>query len=105
MQFYTEIGESVTDLAKPHNCVDREDEDGVESDRGERESLNNRFRSFFSSIENIFNIGFEEPLRDLAFVGAPGQGRASVLLQPTTSCLINITEWVFHVHFDPINIP
>ena len=39
-------------------------------------------------------IEFETPFRDLGFPGAPY--RSTVLLQPTSGCLVNFTEWVIH---------
>jgi len=41
-------------------------------------------------------IEFDTPFRDLGFPGAPY--RSTVLLQPTSGCLVNLTEWV--IHFD-----
>lgn len=40
-------------------------------------------------------IEFDTPFRDLGFPGAPY--RSSVLLQPTSGCLVNLTEWVMHL--------
>lgn len=37
-------------------------------------------------------IEFDTPFRDLGFPGAPF--RSTVLLQPTSGCLVNLTEWV-----------
>lgn len=36
-------------------------------------------------------IEFDTPFRDLGFPGAPF--RSTVLLQPTSGCLVNFTEW------------
>lgn len=42
-------------------------------------------------------IEFDTPFRELGFPGAPF--RSTVLLQPTSGCLVNLTEWVnFFVH-------
>jgi len=41
-------------------------------------------------------IEFDTPFRDLGFPGAPY--RSTVLLQPTSGCLVNLTEWV--TYFD-----
>lgn len=43
-------------------------------------------------------IEFDTPFRDLGFPGAPY--RSTVLLQPTSGCLVNLTEWV--TYFDNI---
>lgn len=37
-------------------------------------------------------IEFDTPFRELGFPGAPF--RSTVLLQPTSGCLVNLTEWV-----------
>lgn len=36
-------------------------------------------------------IEFDTPFRELGFQGAPF--RSTVLLQPTSGCLVNLTEW------------
>lgn len=36
-------------------------------------------------------IEFDTPFRELGFPGAPF--RSTVLLQPTSGCLVNLTEW------------
>lgn len=36
-------------------------------------------------------VEFDTPFRDLGFSGAPF--RSTVLLQPTSGCLVNLTEW------------
>lgn len=57
-----------------------------------RRKLNLAFKSFIEKIETSTNgsVSFEKPFRDLSFNGTPY--RSMVQLQPTTSCLINITE-------------
>ena len=57
-----------------------------------RRKLNLAFKSFIEKVEGISNnqISFEKPFRDLAFFGTPH--RSMVQLQPTSSCLINITD-------------
>lgn len=40
-------------------------------------------------------IEFDTPFRDLGFPGAPY--RSTVLLQPTSGCLVNLTEWVIYI--------
>lgn len=37
-------------------------------------------------------IEFDTPFRELGFPGAPY--RSTVLLQPTSGCLVTLTEWV-----------
>lgn len=40
-------------------------------------------------------IEFDTPFRDLGFPGVPY--RSTVLLQPTSGCLVNLTEWVMYI--------
>jgi len=37
-------------------------------------------------------VEFDMPFRDLGFQGAPF--RSTVLIQPTSGCVVNLTEWV-----------
>lgn len=37
-------------------------------------------------------LEYDTPFRDLGFFGVPH--RSSVLLQPTSCCLVNLTDWV-----------
>jgi nucleosome binding factor SPN SPT16 subunit len=51
------------------------------------------FKTFADKVESITNnqVSFEMPFRDLAFNGTPF--RSMVNLIPTSSSLINVTEW------------
>lgn len=57
-----------------------------------RKKLNLAFKSFIEKVESLTNntISFEKPFRDLGFFGTPY--RSMVMLQPTSSCLINVSE-------------
>lgn len=57
-----------------------------------RRKLNMAFKNFIEKVEVLTNhqVSFEKPFRDLGFNGTPF--RSMVLLQPTSSCLLNITE-------------
>lgn len=92
IQFYTEVGEVITDLGKHTKGGDRDDLIAEQSEREMRKKLNMAFKSFIEKVESLTNhqIQFEKPFRDLGFNGTPN--RSMVLLQPTTSCLINVTE-------------
>ena len=37
-------------------------------------------------------VEFDAPFRELGYPGVPF--RSTVLLQPTSGCLVNLTEWV-----------
>lgn len=92
IQFYTEVGEVITDLGKHTKGGDRDDLIAEQSEREMRKKLNLAFKSFIEKVEGLTNhqIQFEKPFRDLGFNGTPN--RSMALLQPTSSCLINVTE-------------
>lgn len=93
IQFYTDVGETITDLGKHNRGGDRDDLIAEQAERELRKKLNLAFKSFIDKVEQITNnqISFEVPYRDLLFNGTPY--RSMVSLQPTSSCLINVTEW------------
>lgn len=92
IQFYTEVGEIITDLGKHNKGGDRDDLIAEQSEKEMRRKLNLAFKSFIEKVETLTSnqISFEKPFRDLGFNGTPY--RSMVLLQPTSSCLINVTE-------------
>ncbi|XP_022082378.1 FACT complex subunit SPT16-like [Acanthaster planci] len=93
IQFYTEVGEITTDLLKHHNIHDRDDIASEQAERELRHKLKAAFKSFIEKVESITkgDIEFEVPFRDLGFPGVPH--RSTVQLLPTSSCLVNVTEW------------
>jgi len=93
VQFYTEVGEITTDLGKHQHMHDRDDLHAEQAERELRNKLKSAFKSFCEKVEGITRneVEFDSPFRDLAFHGAPF--RSTVLLQPTSGCLVNLTEW------------
>jgi len=93
VQFYTEVGEITTDLGKHQHMHDRDDLHAEQAERELRNKLKSAFKSFCEKVEGITKneVEFDSPFRDLAFHGAPF--RSTVLLQPTSGCLVNLTEW------------
>ncbi|KAF5287110.1 hypothetical protein FQR65_LT12333 [Abscondita terminalis] len=79
VQFYTEVGEITTDLGKHQHMHDRDDLAAEQSERNFVETMTKQ------------EIEFDTPFRELGFNGAPF--RSTVLLQPTSGCLVNLTEW------------
>ncbi len=59
-----------------------------------RHKLNVAFKSFCDKVEKLTNQGveFDTPFRELGFTGVPF--RSSVLLQPTSGCLVSLSESV-----------
>ncbi|KAH9507768.1 splicing associated factor Dre4 [Bulinus truncatus] len=63
------------------------------AERELRQKLKSAFKSFCEKVEAITKqeVEFDSPFRDLGFYGAPF--RSTVLLQPTSGCLVNLSEW------------
>uniref|UniRef100_UPI00358EF832 FACT complex subunit SPT16-like isoform X2 n=1 Tax=Myxine glutinosa TaxID=7769 RepID=UPI00358EF832 len=93
VQFYTEVGEMTTDLAKRQHLHDRDDLYAEQVERELRHKLKMAFKHFTEKVENLSReaLEFETPFRDLGFQGAPF--RSTAFLQPTSSALVNVTEW------------
>lgn len=94
VQLYTEVGEITTDLGKHHNMHDRDDLAAEQAERDLRNKLKSAFKMFIDKVEQVTKqeIEFDTPFRELGFNGVPY--RSSVLLQPTSGCLVNLTDWV-----------
>lgn len=94
VQFYTEVGEITTDLGKHQHMHDRDDLAAEQAERELRHKLTSAFKSFCEKVEGLTknDIEFDTPFRELGYPGAPF--RSTVLLQPTSGCLVNLTEWV-----------
>ncbi|CAI5437616.1 unnamed protein product [Caenorhabditis angaria] len=93
VQFYTEVGEITTDLGKYHHMQDRDDVQSEQMEREMRRKLNSAFNSFCEKVSRLTNdqFDFDTPFNDLGFFGVPY--RSSCTLKPTSSCLVNLTEW------------
>ena len=94
IQFYTEVGEITTDLGKHQHMHDRDDLAAEQAERELRHKLKSAFKSFCEKVEASTKnaIDFDQPFRKLGFHGVPF--RETVLMQPTTACLVNLTSWV-----------
>ncbi|WFD29153.1 Xaa-Pro aminopeptidase [Malassezia sp. CBS 17886] len=76
------------------------DEDEIEleqEERRHRHRLNKEFKHFAERIAEASDgrLHVDIPYRDLGFMGVPA--RASVLLQPTTDCLVHLSDPPFQV--------
>ncbi|UXI19701.1 motile sperm domain-containing protein 2-like [Sarcoptes scabiei] len=93
VQFYTEVGEITTDLGKHQHMHDRDDLAAEQAEREMRSKLKAAFRSFCDKVDSMTKqeVEFDTPFRDLGFYGVPN--RSNVLLQPTSVCLVNLTDW------------
>uniref|UniRef100_A0A452QHI9 FACT complex subunit n=1 Tax=Ursus americanus TaxID=9643 RepID=A0A452QHI9_URSAM len=105
VQFYTEVGEITTDLGKHQHMHDRDDLYAEQMEREMRHKLKTAFKNFIEKVEALTKeeLEFEVPFRDLGFNGAPY--RSTCLLQPTSSALVNATEWPpFVVTLDEVEL-
>jgi nucleosome binding factor SPN SPT16 subunit len=100
VQFYTEVGEITTDLGKHQHMHDRDDLAAEQAERELRHKLKQAFKGFCDRVTAAAKVDleFDVPFRELGFHGVPF--RETVLLQPTSTCLTNLTSWV-----SPISIP
>ncbi|ESN94096.1 hypothetical protein HELRODRAFT_193835 [Helobdella robusta] len=105
VQFYTEVGEVITDLGKHQYTHDRDDLRAEQSERELRHRLKAAFKSFYEKVEAMTKqeVEFDVPFRDLGFHGAPN--RSTVLIQPTSGSVVNLTEWPpFVVALDEVEL-
>merc|ERR1712079_284304 len=113
VQFYTEVGEISTDLGKHQHMHDRDDLAAEQAERELRHKLKQGFKGSCEKVEQVTKgaLEFDSPFRDLGFNGVPH--RETVLLQPTSSCLVNLTAWppfaitledVELVHFERVQL-
>ncbi|CAG2163756.1 unnamed protein product [Oppiella nova] len=93
VQFYTEVGEITTDLGKHQHMHDRDDLAAEQAERELRQKLKTAFKTFCDKVEQLTKqeVEFDTPFKDLGFPGVPN--RSIVLLQPTSGCLVNLTDW------------
>ncbi|CAM1310156.1 SUPT16H (predicted), partial [Pycnogonum litorale] len=93
VQFYTEVGEITTDLGKHQHMHDRDDLAAEQAERELRHKLKLAFKMFCEKVEGMTKqeVEFDTPFRELGFPGVPT--RSTVLLQPTSGCIVNLTEW------------
>lgn len=122
ISFYAEVGEVSQDLNKSHGAMDRDEIEEEQRERQMKKRITLQFTTFLKKVEeytkvqstsknSTAEIEFNVPFRELAFSGVPG--KSSVLLQPTTNCLVNLTELptfvlvldeVERVHFERVDM-
>jgi len=64
-------------------------------ERRRRKKLNHEFNEFAKKLGEISGLEADIPIRELGFNGVPQ--RSNVLLQPTTECLVYLSEFPFTV--------
>ena len=95
IQFYREALENhVEETGGRRRKTNYGDEDEIAQEREERrrrQQANDEFQSFAEKIAEAYKgLEVEIPFRDLGFNGVPS--RQTVLLQPTTECLVYLSE-------------
>lgn len=83
---------------RKHRFGDEEEFEAEQEERRRRTELDKQFLAFAKKIEDAardVNLRVDMPFRDLSFHGVPS--RSNVIVQPTTDCLIQLTEPPFLV--------
>lgn len=102
VQFYREATDIAFDETgnrkRKHRYGDEEEFEAEEEERKRRADLDKQFTAFGKRIEEADregNVRLDVPFRDLGFNGVPS--RSSVWVQPTTDCLVQLSEPPFLV--------
>lgn len=101
IQFYREATDMAFDETgnrkRKHRYGDEEEFEQEQEERRRRAQLDKVFKGFADKIQSAApnNLGVDIPFRDLGFNGVPN--RSNVLCQPTTDCLVQLTEPPFMV--------
>lgn len=102
IQFYREATEMQFDETgnrkRKHRYGDEEEFEAEQEEKRRRAQLDKEFKSFAEKIADAGKgegISVDMPFRDLGFNGVPS--RSSVMIQPTTDCLVQLTEPPFMV--------
>ena len=102
VQFYREATDMQFDETgnrkRKHRMHDEEEFEQEQEERRRRAALDKEFKNFAEKVQSAGQeegIGVDIPFRDLGFNGVPN--RSNVLMQPTTDCLIQLTEPPFTV--------
>lgn len=101
VQFYREASDVQFDETgnrkRKYRGGDEDEFELEQEERRRRHHLDKEFKKFASLIEEAYDRRFtvDIPLRDLGFNGVPF--RTNVLLQPTTDCLVHLSDMPFFV--------
>lgn len=101
VQFYREATDMAFDETgnrkRKHRYGDEEEFEQEQEERRRRAQLDKVFKNFAEKVQNAApeSIGVDIPFRELSFNGVPN--RSNVLCQPTTDCLVQLTEPPFLV--------
>ena len=104
VQFYREATDMQFDETgnrkRKHRLHDDEEFEMEQEERRRRALLDKEFKTYAEKIENAtagtdHSVGVDVPFRELGFNGVPF--RSNVYMQPTTSCIVQLTEPPFTV--------
>jgi nucleosome binding factor SPN SPT16 subunit len=102
VQFYREATEMQFDETgnrkRKHRFNDEDEFEAEQEERRRRAALDKEFKNFAEKVADAGrseNVNVDVPFRELGFNGVPS--RSSVLVQPTTDCLVQLTEPPFLV--------
>lgn len=102
IQFLREASETQIDETgnrkRKHRYGDEEEFEAEQEEKRRRVQLDKEFRNFAEKVADAGkneNLSVDMPFRDLGFNGVPA--RSSVTIQPTTDCLVQLTEPPFLV--------
>ena len=102
VQFYREATEMQFDETgnrkRKHRYGDEEEFEAEQEEKRRRAQLDKEFRNFTEKVADAGKsegLAVDMPFRDLGFNGVPS--RSSVMVQPTTDCLVQLTEPPFMV--------
>jgi nucleosome binding factor SPN SPT16 subunit len=113
VQFFSEVVDSSMNLdGSKNHSYDPDELDDEQREREMRKRLNLAFKDFCQKVEKVaahydINLMIDVPFKKSGFEGNPN--KEMVLLQPTTHCLINVTETpsfvltlseIDHAHFE-----
>ena len=93
VQFYSEVAEVSLSLdQRKTHYGDNEEIEEEQRERQMRQRYITLYENFVRRVQNMSpQIEFDIPFHELGFYGAPN--RTSVFLQPTSHCLVNLTEF------------
>ena len=115
VQFFAEVVDASQNLeGSKRQSYDPDELDEEQREREMRKRLNTAFKEFCQKVEKVaqhydFPLQVDVPFRKSGFEG--NHNKEMVLIQPTTHCLVNLTEMPFfvislsdidHAHFERI---
>ena len=95
IQFYREVGSQADDLNMKGRGNDYDEYEMELKEQKKKEKINSEFTRFAKNVEELGEIQFDLPYRELQFNGVPN--KSNVTLFPTKNCIISLSEPPFFV--------